>query len=298
MVVPLVTVIRVIRIPESPRVRRRLTWGALAVGLLAAGLAIAIFVPGKSPSNATPTGNALPAQLAVNTHQKLSAADRAKIDTLLDRFFPAAVERRDPQTAWALAGPEMRSSSSLRDFRNGASPVPSYPANEPNYHHWRAIDVEKDFVVLNILVHPKNPKKLGTWVFSVEVVKAKSRWLVNRIYTIAVMNPPVRPATVTHELGPADYARSAAHLANIRHEEPLEPLVPPAGDRDLSPSCSSFRWRLAASRCCGRAAGSAPSGRAAAPSFHLFPRPIEAGRKSSRNSRRSPNFFAATVVYT
>lgn len=206
MVVPLVTVIRVVRIPESPRVRRRLTWGALAVGLLATGLAIAIFVPGKSPSNATPTGNALPAQLAVNTHQKLSAADRAKIDTLLDRFFPAAVERRDPQTAWALAGPEMRSSSSLRDFRNGASPVPSYPADEPNYHHWRAIDVEKDFVVLNILVHPKNPKQLGTWVFSVEVVKARSRWLVNRIYTIAVMNPPVRPATVTHELGPADYA--------------------------------------------------------------------------------------------
>jgi hypothetical protein len=29
---------------------------------------------------------------------------------------------------------------------------------------------------------------------------------VNRIYTIAVMNPPTRPATVTHELGPADYA--------------------------------------------------------------------------------------------
>ena len=95
----------------------------------------------------------------------------------------------------------MRSASSLSDFRKGASPVPSYPANERNYHHWRAIDVERNSVVLNILVHPKNPQKLGTWVFSVEVVKAKSRWLVNRIYTIAVMNPPVRPATVTHELG-------------------------------------------------------------------------------------------------
>ena len=84
--------------------------------------------------------------------------------------------------------------------------MPYYPANEPNYHHWQAIDVEHDSVVLNILVHPKDPKKLGTWVFSTEVVKKHGRWLVNRIYTIAVMNPPVRPATVTHELGPADYA--------------------------------------------------------------------------------------------
>jgi hypothetical protein len=196
----------VIRIPESPRVRRRLTWGAVLAALVAAGLAIAVLVPGKSPTNAEPAGGDAPAQLAVNTHQKLGAADRAAIDRLLDRFFPAAVERRDPVTAWSLAGPEMRSASSLADFRKGASPVPSYPANERNYHHWRAIDVEKGAVVLNILVHPKDPKKLGTWVFSVQVVKSKSRWLVNRIYTIAVMNPPVRPATVTHELGPADYA--------------------------------------------------------------------------------------------
>ena len=100
----------------------------------------------------------------------------------------------------------MRSASSLSAFRKGDLPVPTYPANEKNYHHWQAIDIEKGSVVLNVLVHPKDPKKIGTWVFSIEVVKPKSRWLVNRIYTIAVMNPPVRPATVTHELGPADYA--------------------------------------------------------------------------------------------
>lgn len=206
MAVPLVTVNRVIRIPESPRLRRRLKWVAIAGSLTAAGLLIAVLIPSKSPSNGTSAGNSPPAQLAVNTHQTLSPSDRRQIDTLLDRFIPAAVERRDPNTAWALAGPEMRSASSLSAFRKGDLPVPSYPANERNYHHWRAIDVEHDSVVLNVLVHPKNPRKLGTWVFSIEVVKSKSRWLVNRIYTIAVMNPPVRPSTVTHELGPADYA--------------------------------------------------------------------------------------------
>ncbi len=196
----------VIRIPESPRLRRRLTWVAIAGILAVAGILIAVLIPSRGPSNGTAAGNRAPAQLAVDTHQKLSTANRRQIDTLLDRFIPAAVERRDPTTAWALAGPEMRDSSSLSAFRKGKLPVPSYPANEQNYHHWRAIDVEKGSVVLNVLVHPKNPQKLGTWVFSIEVVKPKSRWLVNHIYTIAVMNPPVRPATVTHELGPADFA--------------------------------------------------------------------------------------------
>jgi len=65
-------------------------------------------------------------------------------------------------------------------------------------------------VILDILVHPKDPTRLGTWVFSAQVVKSKGRWLVNRIYTIAVMNPPTRPPTETHELGPADYAAPPA----------------------------------------------------------------------------------------
>jgi hypothetical protein len=193
-------------LPESPRARRRLLWTSTAGALLAVGLAIAFAIPNKGAPNAEPTGPPRPAQLAVKTNLKLTRADRHAIDALLDRFFPAAVERRDPDAAWALAGPEMRAASSLAQFRKGPSPVPSYPANEKNYHHWQAIDVERGSAILNILVHPRNPQRLGSWVFSTQVVKVQGRWLVNRIYTIAVMNPPTRPATVTHEVGPADYA--------------------------------------------------------------------------------------------
>jgi hypothetical protein len=204
-----VTVERMPVLPESPRTRRRLVWWAAGAALLAVGATIALAVPNKSPKVEAATGTA-PAQLAVDTKRHLAGADRRAIDRLLDRFIPAAVDRRDAVTAWELAGPEMRQSSSLAEFRSGASPVPAYPAHETNYHHWRAIDVEKNAVVLNILVHPRNPKKLGDWVFSIQAVKDKGRWLVNRIYTIAVMNPPTRPATVTHELGPADYATPPA----------------------------------------------------------------------------------------
>jgi hypothetical protein len=195
-----------IRLPQSPRKRRRLMTIGGAATLLGVGVAVALLIPNRGPSNPEPTGKPRSAQLAVNTHQKLSAADRRRIDRLLDRFFPAAVARKDPLAAWELAGPELRSASSRAAFRKGVLPVPEYPAGEASYHHWRAIDVERGSVVLNILVHPKDPRKIGDWVFSVQAVKNGGRWLVNRIYTIAVMNPPTRPATVTHELGPADYA--------------------------------------------------------------------------------------------
>jgi|SRR5579871_4407411 len=194
------------RLPQSPRTRRKLLWTGGASLLVVAGLAIALLVPSKNGGGGSPTGPLVPAQLAVDTKRHLGPADRRAIDRLLDRFIPAAVARRSAATAWALAGPEMRAASSLAQFRKGTMPVPNYPANEPNYHHWQAIDVERGSVVLDILVHPKDPKRIGTWVFSVEVVRSRGRWLVNRIYTIAVMNPPTRPATVTHELGPADFA--------------------------------------------------------------------------------------------
>jgi hypothetical protein len=39
-------------------------------------------------------------------------------------------------------------------------------------------------------------------VFSGEVVKRGDQWLVNRMYTIAIMNPVTKK---THEIGPADF---------------------------------------------------------------------------------------------
>jgi hypothetical protein len=243
-------------LPQSPRLRRRLLWSGAAVSLVAVGVAIALLIPSNNGANPGPTGPSVPAQLAVDTKQHLAAADRRSINRLLDRFFPAAVARKNADTAWALAGPEIRASSSLAQFRSGDSPVPSYPANEPNYHQWRAIDVERNSVVLNILVHPKEPKKLGSWVFSTEVVKDHGRWLVNRIYTIAVMNPPTRPATVTHELGPADYAApppAPQQTTNTRSHSYLIPVAAIIGIVLLIPLslgvvalARASRWRRAA----------------------------------------------------
>ena len=65
------------------------------------------------------------------------------------------------------------------------------------------MDVEKGQVTLSLLVHPKQgQEKLGDYTFAVQAVKSEGRWLVNRLYTIAI-NHPVRGGQ--HEIGPADF---------------------------------------------------------------------------------------------
>jgi hypothetical protein len=164
---------------------------------------IAVLIPNHQPPNAKPTGNEGPAQLAVvNPHRKVSTADRRAIDATLDRFMPAGVARKSMATAWALAGPELKSASTLAAWQGGSSPIPYYPVLEKTFHTWRTIDVGPRYVIFNLLVHAQPSSQLGSYVFSGEMVKQHDRWLVNRIYTIAIMNPVTKK---THEVGPADF---------------------------------------------------------------------------------------------
>lgn len=191
-------------LPSSPRARRRLRWVGAAVVLVAAGLAIAAAIPEHKAGNGKPTGNEGPAQVAVTTKTRLTAADRRQIDALLDRFIPAGMERRNPALAWKLAGPEMKVSSTLAEWRHGTSPIPYYQAKETTFHNWQTIDVGPRYVIFNLLLHPLHPDRIGTYVFSGQVVRPGTQWLVNRLYTIAIMNSP--QFSTTHEVGPADFA--------------------------------------------------------------------------------------------
>jgi hypothetical protein len=162
-----------------------------------------VLVPSHKPANPKPSGNEGPAQLAaVTAHTEVPTVDRQAINKVLDRFIPAGLTRSSPATAWALAGPELRSGSSLAAWRAGNSPIPSYPVLEKTFHTWRTIDAGPRYVVFNLLVHAKPASGLGSYVFSGQMVKQGNQWLVNRIYTIAIMNPVTNK---THEVGPADF---------------------------------------------------------------------------------------------
>ena len=81
-------------------------------------------------------------------------------------------------------------------------PIPYYPVLEQTFHTWRTIEVGPRYVIFNLLVHARPSSHLGSYVFSGQVIKQGDHWLVNRIYTIAIMNPVTKK---THEIGPADF---------------------------------------------------------------------------------------------
>lgn len=215
-------------LPSSPRKRRRVYF-VTALVLLAGGIA-AVFavIPSHGPSAPGPVGNEGPAQLASATPKvKVTDADRRAIDRTLDTFLPAAMERKDMAAGWRLAGPEMKSGSTLAEWRKGDSPVPYYPAAETQFHSWQIVDNGPGYVIFNIVLHPAKSSKLASYEFSGEVVKAHDRWLVNRLYTIAIFNKPTKNHPMA-EVGPADFAAGGSPGSNSTPDKTDHPsrIVP------------------------------------------------------------------------
>jgi hypothetical protein len=193
----------VLRFVQSPRKRRRIFWLTLVLvaGGIAAGLILSI--PNPKVENVNPTGNEGPADTVAQGTVPLTRSDRQAIDALLAKFVPAAVARQSATTAWSLAGPELKAASTLQQWKKGVSPVPEFPVREKRFTGWPTVDVEKNTVVLSLLVHPKRGQEnLGDYTFSVQAIRSGGKWLVNRLYTIAI-NHPVRNGQ--HEVGPADF---------------------------------------------------------------------------------------------
>ncbi len=171
----------------------------LIAGVIAGAISL---IPNTTPSNPKVTGNEGPAQTVAPTSTHVSKTVRAQIDAVLDKFIPAAVERKNAALAWALAGPEFRASSSLAQWKKGDSPVPAYPARGTEFHGWSVTDAQPGQVIFALLVHPRPGVKIGSYTFAGQMIRQRGKWFVNRLYTTAIDNP-VREGQ--HEVGPADF---------------------------------------------------------------------------------------------
>ena len=195
-------------VSSSPKARRRLFRVGIVLAVAAAIAGIAVGLPSPKQPNSAPAKNAAPAQ-HLSRRTRVTPKERREINATLDTFLGASLDRSSPATAWRLAGPELKTGSSLREWREGTSPVPYFPTREKAFSGWEAVDSGPNYVVFDhLLVHPKHGSQTSSWIFSGEVVKSGSHWLVNRLYTIAVMKRPTK--TGTHQVGPQDYAAPSA----------------------------------------------------------------------------------------
>ena len=198
----------------SAKTRRRLFRVLVAALPVTAIVLVVVLVPERSTIAGTATVDEGPAQLADTHHYRLTAADRRKIDALLDAFIPAAVARRSAATAWALAGPELRASTSLAAWKAGNSPVPAYSPRGTRFHYWTVAAVGKGEVLFNILLHPRPGKQMPSYELAGQVIRRRGSWLVNRLYTVATFSSP--QSKHTEVVGPNDYAAGSGGSAQTK----------------------------------------------------------------------------------
>jgi hypothetical protein len=188
---------------RSARWRRRFIWLLVAAVPITAITLVVVLVPERSSIPDAVTTSEGPAQLADTHVYHLARTDRMKIDTLLDAFIPAAVERRSAKTAWALAGPELHAYSSVAQWQAGNSPVPQFPARGSKFHYWTVVYVGKNEVLFNILLQPRAKVVMPSYEFSGQVIRHGADWRVNRLYTIATFSHP--SAKTAQVVGPNDF---------------------------------------------------------------------------------------------
>ena len=197
-------------LPSSPRRRRRLAWAAGVAVALAIAAAIVVVAPRSKPlpSDASPGGTPVTPAAAAEREVALTPAMRRGIRRTLERFLPAAVQRRNAALAWELAGPGLRAGTTRRDWLAGRTPVFPFPVADANLEDWRPLYTYADRVGFDLLLQARKETRRGPIAVSVDVVRRGGRWLVDTWYVSAVFTGPDERPFVT---GSPDFQAEASN---------------------------------------------------------------------------------------
>jgi len=177
-----------LKVFRSPRVRRRAIWlgGALAVAVTFLVLDVAL-PRGTSPSTAALPGRP---QLVPVLHAVPLTADRRRaVDSLLDSFVPAVVERRDPLRARSLVTPAFGAGVSRADWLRGRLPVVPYEAEGNRFHGWTLDYSLADEIGVDLLLRPGARETRGAIAFTAVFKRRHGRWLVDEFIPVASFAP-------------------------------------------------------------------------------------------------------------
>jgi hypothetical protein len=125
---------------------------------------------------------------------RISPANRAAVNALLDRFVPAVVEGHDLRAGKQLVGGYVT-----------VGTVQRYPAKPQNLHGWLLNYAQKDDVGFDLLLQPAT-KSLGPWSFRGEAKKVHGTWKIVDWYPVAEFQPVGKAARVD---GPNDFSPAA-----------------------------------------------------------------------------------------
>jgi hypothetical protein len=188
---------------------------------------------------------AAPAAAATPTIPK---QELRQIQALLRAFVPAAVGRVHPGTAWALAAPSMRSTSTHAEWRQGSLPVSPYPVADRPYGI-RPITVTRNAVTFDLMLQPKKGSTAGVEVYTTQVQRIGGRWLVASMAAEAQFAGSGGPASITAQPDFAPHEQGLPVRNNIDSRWVLVPLLVIGLPLIAAPIGILIVWRR------GRAAG-------------------------------------------
>jgi hypothetical protein len=170
---------------DSPR-RRRLT-GRIAAALVVVGAvaaAITLLPTGSHREPAT-TPQGAPDVVSAPATVPVTAKRRREIDSLLDRFLPAVLERRDLADARKLVTPAFAAGVTDAEWQRGQIPVMPYKPRDSRFHGWVVRYSYANEVSFDVLVHPSAKEQLGAIAFTAVVKRAHGRWLIDELVPTA-----------------------------------------------------------------------------------------------------------------
>lgn len=140
---------------------------------------------------------------AAPAQARLSRADRAAVNRLLDKFIPDVVAGKDLRAGRALVGGYV-----------SIDTVQRYPAEGTTFHGWLLNYAAPGDVGFDIVVQPMNKRKTGAWSFRGEAQNVKGRWIITDWYPVAQYQPVGKEAFV---VGPNDFSPAARAGLGVRN---------------------------------------------------------------------------------
>jgi hypothetical protein len=118
----------------------------------------------------------------------IAPPDRAAIRSVLNRYIPAMLQRKDVRLGWELSGPQIRGSSTLREWLKGGVPVYPFPARGDAVKTWTTTYVTPGDVGLDLLIQPRKGAKAMAIAFRIEMTRIRGAWKVNAFYPEATFD--------------------------------------------------------------------------------------------------------------
>ena len=191
---------------SSPRRRRRLVWVCVLVLVIGAVAVVALATRHSSVKEKPARSSEPAANPAAERTVPLAAADRRRIKSVIARFVATAVVQHKA-ASYDLVTSAFRGDTSRARWATGDTPVYRYPAEPGSAGAPQVVGSFPNDVLVNLLLQPRPGANAGPILFSIELKRQHSRWLVDGFSPLEVYSAPgAAPKTAVPKPAPSKKA--------------------------------------------------------------------------------------------